>query len=205
MVQAVPIRVPKMYNSTPEDAKKLFVDCFKTEVFSFPFLGSYSTADLFTDECLNQEEENDCSYITPVTLGKLRTAVHESFVTSTTILGHLILIVLQNLKIPLDLWSSEFADIPISNTSKTRKVPTSGFIWDQAPSRMIAVIHRIFLEYMTRTQGDVAKATGLISHDNFTKQKSHLLQVKTYIRVLIHVFIFFIPIYASNTYIYVSL
>jgi hypothetical protein len=135
---------------------------------------------------IEKQDSDEFAHITPATLGKLKTAVHESFVTSSTILGHLILRVLQSLKIPLDLWSTETVEMTIGNTSKTRRVPKSGYIWDQAPARMIAVIHRIFLEYLTRSQNEVGKSTGLISHDNFSKQKAHLLQVNTNIRVFLH-------------------
>ena len=55
MLLDVPMKVPKEYNTNPEEAKKLFVDCYRTEVFSRPFLGSYSMTDLFTDEFFSDD------------------------------------------------------------------------------------------------------------------------------------------------------
>jgi len=113
------------------------------------------------------------------------------------------------MQVPMDLFSSEFMDVDKSN-GRTFKVPLQGLIWDQAPSRLVCVIHRIFLEYICHPNQDLEGTSyGRFAHDNFSLQKQHLLQVTIRIFVLYtyicikHLFILFltgiIPIFVLYT------
>ena len=67
-----PFEPPQKYG-TSEETSKLFVDCFKDEVFSTAFMGHHKmgtpNADMFFDKLLSEEkndgDEKDFPYITP--------------------------------------------------------------------------------------------------------------------------------------------
>jgi hypothetical protein len=192
-----PFQPPLKYGTNAEESKKLFVDCFRDEVFSTAMMGLHPVGslnnDIFIDKLLSTEDadsdEITFKYVTPLTLTKLSCKVRETFVTTGNILGWMIIHVLHSLKVPMNLFSSDITEL--NNTSgKKVKVPLHGLLWDQAPPRLIVVIHRIFLEYICRTKQEVNNACGIFAHDNFSKQKSHLLQVR-------------IRIFVYKTYIYI--
>lgn len=203
----------------PEGDVNGFCNTWKHDIFSMTCIGGASAskpAKLAMDEVLRDpyltsevlRGENstgafdNMKYITPITIEKLVDYVSSNVVHSKTILGWLILLVIQDMKVPMYVFDSDVI-VETLDSGKKSATPLKGSLFDQIPERLFNTIFRVLLEYMWNPLSVLHKSAGKIAHENLkSSQKTHLLKVSVPIYVYdIQIYVYLYPFIIFDTFI----